>query len=82
VRAQERDEVGGGTERVGDGGAVSQGQGGAQLAVHLGHQERLGRHDGAIERRQADEPQMVVGVSRADRDLGEERVHVTMVARP
>jgi hypothetical protein len=81
VRSQERDDVGGGAEGIGDGCPVAQGQGRAQLAVHIGHEQRRGRHRRAVERRQADQRQMVVGVPGADGDLGAERVHVTMVTR-
>jgi hypothetical protein len=81
MRAQERDDVGGGAEGVGDGRPVVQGQGSAQLAVHLGYQQRLGGDGRAVERREPDERQMVIGVARADGDLGAQRVHVTMVTR-
>jgi hypothetical protein len=81
VRAQERDDVGGGAEGVGDRRPVAQGQGGAQLAVQVGHEQRLGGDGGAVKRRQASERQVVVGVARADGDLGAQRVHVTMVTR-
>jgi hypothetical protein len=81
MRPQERDDVGGGAEGIGDGGAVGQGQGGAELAIQLGHQQLSGRDGRAVEGRQTDERQVIVGVARADRDLGEQRVHVTMVTR-
>jgi hypothetical protein len=81
VRSQERDEVGGGAEGVRDRRPVGQGQGSAQLAIQLGHQQRLSRNRRAVERRQAGERQVVVGVARADGDLGAQRVHVTMVTR-
>jgi hypothetical protein len=81
VRSQERDDVGGGAEGVGDRCPVAQGQGGAQLAIQLGHKQRLGRKERAVERRQSDERQMVIGVARADGDLGAQRVHVAMVTR-
>jgi hypothetical protein len=42
VRSQERDDVSGGAEGVGDGRPVSQGQGSTQLAVQLGDEQRLG----------------------------------------
>jgi len=79
VRSQERDDIGRGPEGVGDGRPVAEGQGSAHLAVHLGHQQRLGRDDRAVERREPDQRLMVVGVARADGDLGAQRVHVTMV---
>jgi hypothetical protein len=81
VRSQERDDVGGGAEGIGDGGPVVQGQGGAERAVQFGHQQRLGRHGRAVERRQVNERQMVVGVPRADGDLRAQCVHVAMVTR-
>jgi hypothetical protein len=81
VRSQERDDLGSGAEGVGDGGAVVQGQCGAELAVQLGHEQRLRRHRRAVECRQAVQRQTVIGVARADRDLGEKRVHATMVTR-
>jgi hypothetical protein len=81
MRSQERNDVGGGAEGIGDGGSVGQRKRGAQLTVQLGHQQRPGRHGRAVECCQVDERQVVVGVSRADRDLGEQGVHVTMVTR-
>jgi hypothetical protein len=80
VRSQERDDVSGGAEGVGDGRPVSQGQGSTQLAVQLGDEQRLGREDRAVERREPDQRQLIIGVAGADRDLRAQRVHVTMVA--
>jgi hypothetical protein len=79
VRSQERDDVGGGAEGVGDRCLVAQRQGSAQLAVHLGYEQRLSRDGRAVERRESDQRQVVIGVARADGDLGAQGVHVTMV---
>jgi len=76
VRAQKRDDGGGGAEGIGDGRPVVEGQGSAQLAVHLGHEQRLGRDDGAVERGEPEQRPMVIGVARADGDLGAQGVHV------
>jgi hypothetical protein len=81
VRAQERDDIGGGAEGVGDGRPIAQGQGGAHLAVHLGDDQRLGGNGRAVERGEPNEREVVIGVAGADRDLGAQRVHVTMVTR-
>jgi hypothetical protein len=81
VCSQERDDLGGGAERIGDGRAVVQRQGGAELTVDLGHQDRRARGaGGAVECRQTQEREFIIGVARADEDLGGgQRVHVTRV---
>ena len=57
-------------ERIGDRAAVAQRKGGSELAVDLREQQRTrGRTFGAVERREADQGQFVVGIFGADGDL-------------
>jgi hypothetical protein len=79
VRSQERDDVGGGAEGVGDRRPVAERQGSAHLAVYLGDEQWLGRDERAVERREPGQGLMIIGVARADGDLGAQGVHVTMV---
>jgi hypothetical protein len=83
VRSQERDDLGSRAKRIGDGRAIAQRKGSAELAVDLGHQHRCRRRaGGAVEAGEAQQPELVVGIARSDEDLGAERMHVTMVTRP
>jgi hypothetical protein len=82
VRSQERHDLSGWAEGIGDDRAVVQRQRGRQLAVHLGQEQgSVRRSGGAVEGGEAQERALVVGVPRADEDLCAERVHVTMVTR-
>jgi hypothetical protein len=69
VRSQERDDVRGGPERVGDDRPVVHRDGRAQLAVDLGQQQRGGGDaGGAVQGRQSEEGALVIGIARTDRD--------------
>jgi hypothetical protein len=68
VRSQERDDVGSGAEGVGDRRPVGQRQRCAQLTVELGHEQRRGWDRRAVERRQPDECEVIIGVAGADGD--------------
>jgi hypothetical protein len=67
VAAQQPEDRGGGEEGVGDRVAVVYRKGHAQLAVHLGHQQRVGGDGrGAVEVGQALKGELVVCISGPD----------------
>jgi hypothetical protein len=68
VRAQQRDDVSGGAEGVGDRGPVAERQGRAHLAVDLGHEQWLGGNRTAVERGKARQRRVIIGVAGTDRD--------------